>query len=40
MASSDAVAFVDPDTMDAVRALNIPFRLRAFDGKSFVITRS
>ena len=40
MNSSDALAFVDPDTMEAVKALNIPFRLRAFDGKSFVITRS
>lgn len=40
MHSTDALAFVDPDTMDAVKALNIPFRLRAFDGKSFVITRS
>lgn len=40
MRSTDALAFVDPDTMDAVKALNIPFRLRAFDGKSFVITRS
>ena len=38
--SPDALAFVDPDIMDAVRAMNIPFRLRAFDGKSFVITRT
>ena len=37
--SSDALAFVDPDAMDAVKACNIPFQLRAFDGKSFVITR-
>lgn len=37
--SSDALAFVDPDIMDAVKAENIPFQLRAFDGKSFVITR-
>jgi hypothetical protein len=40
MHSTDAVAFVDPGTMAAVKALKIPFRLRAFDGKSFVITRS
>jgi hypothetical protein len=40
MNSTDALAFVDPDTMDAVKALNIPFHLRAFDGRSFVITRS
>ncbi len=38
--STDALAFVDPNVMDAVKATNIPFRLRAFDGKSFVITRS
>ena len=37
--STDSLAFVDPDAMDAVKARNIPFQLRAFDGKSFVITR-
>jgi 4-amino-4-deoxy-L-arabinose transferase-like glycosyltransferase len=37
--SPDALAFVDPDVMDAVEAKSIPYRLRAFDGKSFVITR-
>ena len=37
--SSDALAFIDPDVMDAVKARNIPFRLRAFDGRSFVVTR-
>lgn len=37
--STDALAFVDPDVMDAVKATNIPFHLRAYDGRSFVITR-
>jgi hypothetical protein len=37
--SPDAVAFIDPDVMDALKAKNIPFRLRAFDGKSVVVTR-
>jgi len=37
--SSDALAFVDPDAMDAVKAKNLPFQLRGFDGKSSVITR-
>jgi 4-amino-4-deoxy-L-arabinose transferase-like glycosyltransferase len=37
--SPDALAFIDPDVMDALKARNIPFRLRAFDGKSVVVTR-
>jgi hypothetical protein len=37
--SPDALAFIDPDVMDALKARNIPFRLRAFDGKSIVVTR-
>jgi 4-amino-4-deoxy-L-arabinose transferase-like glycosyltransferase len=40
MRSADALAFVDPDTMDALKEMNLPYRLRAFDGRSFVITRS
>jgi 4-amino-4-deoxy-L-arabinose transferase-like glycosyltransferase len=37
--SPDALAFIDPDAMDALKAKNIPYRLRAFDGKSVVVTR-
>jgi hypothetical protein len=37
--SSDAVAFVDPDIMDELKARGVPFRMRASDGRSFVLTR-
>jgi 4-amino-4-deoxy-L-arabinose transferase-like glycosyltransferase len=37
--SSDAVAFVDPDIMEELKARGVPFRMRAFDGRSFVVSR-
>jgi 4-amino-4-deoxy-L-arabinose transferase-like glycosyltransferase len=37
--STDALAIVDVDALDALRARQLPFQLRATDGRSVVITR-
>jgi hypothetical protein len=37
--SPDALAFVDLDTIDALWERQLPFQLRAMDGRSAVITR-
>lgn len=37
--SSDALAFVNPDVMDELQARRVPFRIRASDGRSIVVTR-
>ena len=37
--SNDALAIVDLDVMDALKARKLPFELRAVDGRSAVITR-
>jgi hypothetical protein len=37
--SSDALAVVDLDAMDSLKARKLPFELRAVDGRSAVITR-
>ena len=40
MCSSDALAFVDLDTMDNLKARGLPFELRAVDGRTAAITRN